>query len=329
MAQEPLTQVLRHLPIPKDPDLLVGIDTSDDAGVYKITEDRALVQTLDFFPPIVDDPFTFGRIAAANALSDVYAMGGVPRLAMNIVCYPKELPLEWLHEIMRGSLDKLCEAGVLLVGGHTVEDTTIKYGLSVTGFVSPDAIITNAGARPGDSLVLPKPIGTGIITSALKAERITLEDAGAIAAIKSMETLNMAASTAMLETDAHACTDVTGFGLMGHTMEVAKASNVNIILRAKDVPVFPGSLNLAQKKANRPRTISQNMEFMRPDVMTTKIDPAMETLLYDPQTSGGLLIAIAADRRERLIELLRSQGIGGAVVGHCVERVEGWRIRVE
>lgn len=329
MAQEPLTQVLRHLPIPKDPNLLVGIDTADDAGVYKISEDNAVVLTLDFFPPVVDDPFTFGRIAAANALSDVYAMGGVPRLAMNIVCYPKELPLEWLHEIMRGSLDKLREAGVLLVGGHTVEDTTIKYGLSVTGFVSPERVITNAGARPGNSLVLTKPVGTGIITSALKAERITLEDVGAIAAITSMETLNRAASEAMIEANAHACTDVTGFGLIGHAMEVAKASDVNIVLHAKDVPVFPNSLSLAQKKANRPRTIAQNMEFMRPDVMAAKIDPALETLLYDPQTSGGLLIAIAEERRERLIDLLRSQGIDGAIVGHCAERQDGWRIRVE
>jgi len=327
MAQEPLAQVLRHLPIPKDPDLLVGIDTSDDAGVYKISDDCAVVSTLDFFPPIVDDPFTFGRIAAANALSDVYAMGAHPRLALNIVCFPKELPLSVLHEIMSGSLDKLKEADVLLVGGHTVEDATIKYGLSVTGFVSPGRMITNAGARPGDALVLTKPLGTGIIASALKAGRITFEEA--VGAITSMETLNKAASEAMIEVTAHACTDVTGFGLIGHAMELAKASGVNIVIHAEAVPIFPGALRLAAKKANRPRTISQNMEFMRPDVMTGKLDPAMEALLYDPQTSGGLLISIAGERREQLIELLRAQGINGAIVGHCVEREGAWRIRVE
>ncbi|MBI5885281.1 MAG: selenide, water dikinase SelD [Deltaproteobacteria bacterium] len=327
MAQEPLAQVLRHLPIPKDPDLLVGIDTSDDAGVYRLSDDCAVVSTLDFFPPIVDDPFTFGRIAAANALSDVYAMGGKPRLALNIVCFPKELPLSVLHEIMSGSLDKLKEADVLLVGGHTVEDTTVKYGLSVTGFVRPGRMITNAGARPGDALILTKPLGTGIIASALKAERIAYEDAEA--AITSMERLNKAAAETMIEALASACTDITGFGLIGHTMEVAKASNVNIVLLSEAVPVFPGALKLAEKKANRPRTISQNMGFLRPDVMTGKIAPAMETLLYDPQTSGGLLISIAGDRLERLLELLRAQGINGAIVGHCVEREGAWRIKVE
>lgn len=328
MAQEPLTQVLRHLPIPKDPNLLVGIETSDDAGVYKISVEQAVVSTLDFFPPIVDDPFTFGRIAAANALSDVYAMGGSPRLAMNIVCWPKELPLEVLHEIMRGSLDKLNEAGALLVGGHTVEDTTIKYGLSVTGFVHPCRIITNAGARPGDALILTKPLGTGVIASALKAGRIDLNDAEA--AIRSMEALNKAASEAMIEAKANACTDVTGFGLIGHSMEIAKASGVSLIIRASHVPLFPGALELTRNNANRPRTIASNMEFLRPEVsFASAIDEAAQIIFHDPQTSGGLLISVCEDRCAMLMALLGSRGVDAAIIGSVVKKQDGWRVRVE
>ncbi|MBI5561912.1 MAG: selenide, water dikinase SelD [Deltaproteobacteria bacterium] len=327
MAQGPLAQVLRHLPLPKDPDLLVGIETSDDAGVYRISGDMAVVSTLDFFPPIVDDPFTFGRIAAANALSDVYAMGATPRIAMNIVCFPKDLPLECLREIMAGSLDKLAEADVLLVGGHTVEDAGVKYGLSVTGFVDPANIITNAGARPGDALVLTKPIGTGVTASALKAGRIDLKDAEA--AIRSMETLNKAASKIMRETGVSACTDVTGFGLIGHAMELAKGSDANIIIRAKDVPLLPGALKLAANMANRPRTIASSREFLKDEVKIAGIAEPLEALLYDPQTSGGLLISAPEGRVDALMKGLRDGGVAASVMGSVVERRDGWRVAVE
>ena len=320
-------QVLHQLPVVKDKDLLVGVETADDAGVYKISDELAIISTLDFFPPIVDDPFTFGQIAAANALSDIYAMGGSPRLAMNIVCFPKALPLEVLNEIMRGSMEKMAEAGVLLVGGHSVEDSEVKYGLAVTGFGHPARITANSTAKAGDVLVLTKPVGVGVITSALKAGRIGARDAEA--AIDSMKRLNRAASAAMMEVGVNACTDVTGYGVLGHAMEMAKGSGVNIVIKASQVNTFPGALELIKKRSNRPRTLKSNMDFVMRDVAAAGISEELLMLLFDPQTSGGLLISVAGEKSEMLLSRLRESSVSPSVVGRVVAREEGWRIRVE
>src|SRR3990170_957785 len=221
MGHDALAQVLRQLPKVEDKNLIAGTEHADDAGVYKLTEELAVINTLDFFPPIIDDPYTFGQISAANALSDVYAMGGVPRLAMNIVAFPASLDLSILQEIISGSTDKLKEAGVILIGGHSIEDKEVKYGLSVTGFVHPDKVVKNSGAKSGDVLVLTKPIGVGIITSALKNRNISESDADE--SIISMKTLNNISSKIMVETGVNACTDITGFGLIGHAVEMADA----------------------------------------------------------------------------------------------------------
>ena len=320
-------QVLHQLPHIKDKDLLVGIETADDAGVYKISEEVAVITTLDFFPPIVDDPYLFGQIAAANALSDVYAMGGSPRLAMNIVGFPKALGLDVLNDILRGSMDKLNEAGVLLVGGHSIEDSEVKYGLSVTGFVHPKKVTTNRGARAGDALILTKPIGVGVITSALKAGRLKSGDAGD--ALASMSALNKNASAVMVESGVTACTDITGYGLLGHAMEMAAGSRVNFVIRSKDVRVFPEALKLVKRKSNRPRNLGRNIEYLAPNVRSADIDEPLKLLLYDPQTSGGLLMAVPAGKASSVVERLHDRGVFGFVIGEVVEEEAGWRIRVE
>lgn len=312
----------------RDEDLVVGFDKSDDAGVYKISGETAVVATLDFFPPIVDDPFLFGQIAAANALSDVYAMGGVPRFALNIVCFPKELGMEVLTEIIRGAVDRLDEAGAVLAGGHSIEDAEIKFGLSVTGVVHPEKVITNAGARPGDLLVLTKPIGTGIITSALKKGNIRPEDAEA--AFTSMKTLNRAAAEAMIEAGARACTDITGYGLIGHALEMATASGVNIVIASKAIPFFPKALELVTSRANRPRIITENMEFMATDIQFKHgMDEALQMAVFDPQTSGGLLISIPTGKYDMLSNSLTARRVRHYLIGSVVRAEEGWRIRVE
>jgi selenide,water dikinase len=321
-------QVLHQLPHTKDKDLLVGIDTSDDAAVYRISEDLAAVTSLDFFPPIVDDPHTFGQIAASNALSDIYAMGGSPRFATNIVCFPKALDLDILAEIIKGSMEKLNEAGVLLVGGHSVEDREVKYGLSVTGFINPRDITTNKGARAGDVLVLTKPIGVGVITSAIKAGKYTEE--AAEEAFAAMKTLNREASEAMVSVGANACTDITGFGLLGHAFEVAQASGVSMVIRSREVAVFPGAMELVKKKKNRPRAIETNKNFLKRNAqISEKVNPNLELILYDPQTSGGLLISVSRENEERLIEKLRDRSIKAGTIGNVIERRDGCVIRVE
>jgi len=311
----------------KDKDLLVGIETADDAGVYKISDDVAVITTVDFFPPIVDDPYLFGQIAAANALSDVYAMGGVPKLAMNIVGFPKALGLDILNDILRGAMDKLGEAGVLLVGGHSIEDAEVKYGLSVTGFVHPEKVTTNRGALPGDLLILTKPVGVGVITSALKSGKLKAEDA--TEAFESMSVLNRAASEVMVECGVKSCTDITGYGLLGHAMEMAAGSGVNFIIRSKDVPVLPRALDLVKKKANRPRNLTKNIEYLRADIRCAEIDESLKLLLFDPQTSGGLLMVVSQDKAAGVVEKLNARGVAGVVVGDVVEEAEGWRIGVE
>jgi selenide,water dikinase len=321
-------QVLHQLPHIKDKDLLVGVETSDDAAVYRISDDLAAVTSLDFFPPIVDDPYTFGQIAASNSLSDIYAMGGRPRFATNIVCFPKELDLEILIEIIKGSMEKLKEAGVLLVGGHSVEDKEVKYGLSVTGFINPVDITTNKGARAGDLLILTKPIGTGVITSAIKAGGYSSDEAED--AFDSMKTLNKAASEAMVEVGVSSCTDITGFGLLGHAFEVAGASGVSMVIRSGDVSIFPKAVELVKKKKNRPRAIGTNREFIKGNIeISEKVNEAIELLLYDPQTSGGLLIAVEKEKAKRLTERLEAGGVVPSTIGEVVEKEEGRAIRVE
>lgn len=321
-------QVLHQLPHQHDENLLVGIETADDAGVYRLSDELAVISTMDFFPPIVDDPAVFGAIAAANALSDVYAMGGTPKLALNIVGFPKGLPLEVLGEILRGSMEKLKEAGVLLVGGHSVEDREVKYGLSVTGFVHPEKVVTNRGASAGDSLVLTKPLGVGVIASAVKAGRRTASEAAD--AIESMVTLNRAASEAMVEVGVSACTDITGYGLMGHSMEMASASGAAFVLRSGEVPFFDGAKRLVAKRSCRPRTLLENRDHLAPQVETSSsVEEAAGLLLYDPQTSGGLLISVAGERLPRLLDALAARGVSGAVVGEVVEKTGAWKIRIE
>lgn len=323
-------QVLHQLPFVKDKDLLVGIETADDAGVYRISDDTAVVNTLDFFPPIVDDPYLFGQIAVANALSDVYAMGATPRLAMNIVCFPKALGMDVLGEILKGGMDKLAEAGVLLIGGHSVEDAEVKYGLSVTGFAHPEKIVTNKGARPGDVLVLTKPIGVGVIISGLKAGRIKPQEAEE--AIESMRALNRSASEAMMEVGVSACTDITGYGLMGHAMEMAKGSEVSLVIKTSDVRVFPKALDLIAKNANRPRTLLANRDYIMADVVKgphIQIDEPLELMLFDPQTSGGLLISVQEAKYTELEAAFKARAVDAFVVGRVVEKEGGWRARLD
>ncbi len=315
-----LSEILRRLPVAHDPNLLVGMGTGDDAGVYRIAPDLALVNTMDFFPPIVDDPYDFGRIAAANALSDVYAMGARPLTAMNLVAFPKEgLAIEVLHEILRGGSDKLAEAGVVLVGGHSVTDPEPKYGLAVTGLVDPARVVTNAGARPGDSLVLTKPIGVGIITTALKQG---VADARAVAqAVESMAQLNRRAAELMVEEGAHACTDITGYGLLGHALEMATASGVALRIAHRRVLHFPAALEL-RALGVAPGGLAANRRAFNGKVwFGVAVPAAWRDLLFDPQTSGGLLVAAPEAGAARLVERLAAEGfVEATIIGRADAR---------
>lgn len=293
----------------------MGIERLDDAGVFKLTEDLALVQTVDFFTPIIDDPYLFGQIACANALSDVYAMGARPLTALNIVCFPKEGDFSVLREILRGGLDKLREAGAVLVGGHSVDDQEVKYGMAITGVVHPEKVVRNAGARPGDVLVLTKPLGTGIVATAIKAEmapRETVEEA-----IRTMAKLNRGASEAMLEIGVNACTDVTGFGLLGHLCEMLE-EGLQFVVHASQVPVLPGVLELAQMGLV-PAGLYRNRDYRRPWVEVEGVDGILLDLLFDPQTSGGLLMAVSEDKVGELLAGLEKRGERGWVIGEVRE----------
>jgi selenide,water dikinase len=285
-----LDRVLASLPRVTNANVLVGFDTADDAGVYKLTPECALVQTVDFFTPIVDDPFTFGALAAANSLSDVYAMGGVPVSALSILCYPAKGDLDDLEAILKGGMEKMREAGCAVLGGHSVSDDEIKFGYAVTGTVHPERVKTNAGARAGDAFVLTKRLGTGVIGTALK--RGIARDEDVRAAVDSMLTLNRRACEAMLALEVHGCTDVTGFGLIGHAREMALASGVTIEIEAAGVRFLPGAEEYARLGAI-PGGLKNNREFASCAVeLARELAPEVETLLYDPQTSGGLLIAL-------------------------------------
>jgi len=321
MGLEALAQVLRELPKPTDPNILVGVETSDDAAVYRIAENLATVATLDFFPPIVDDAFSFGEISAANSLSDVYAMGGEPKYALSIVCFPKELPLNILTEILKGASAKLKEAGVSLVGGHSIEDKEVKFGLSVTGVVEPAKAVKNVGAKSGDALILTKPVGVGIITSALKGGALKIDSETAKEALASMKTLNKDAALAMQVVGVNACTDVTGFGLLGHAYEMAEGSGVSFIIDSKAVRVFDAALELVKNKKNRPRAISTTSEFLKAKAFfAPSISEELRMLFADPQTSGGLLISVSADKKDALLAELEKRGVKAFVIGHAAEK---------
>ncbi len=299
--------MLRHLPKPSDPNLLLGIGSGDDAAVYRLSDEMALVLTVDVFTPVVDDPYEYGQIAAANAFSDVYAKGGRPLLALNIAAFPRKLPLEILAEIFRGGADKAAEAGVLIVGGHTIDDPEPKYGLAVTGLVHPAQFVSNAGARPGDLLYLTKPLGLGVITTGIKQEKTP--PGVAAEAVRVMGALNSAASEAMLEAGAHACTDVTGFGLLGHLHEMVEASGAGARVRARAVPVLDGARELAEQGAVAGGT-ARNLEWLTDKVRwAPEVDEITRILLADAQTSGGLLIASAPERAGALEDALHSRGV--------------------
>lgn len=307
MPQDGLAQVLRRLEPFSHPDLLVGTDTFDDAGVFRIRPDLALVQTTDFFPPLVDDPFSFGRIAAANALSDVYAMGGEPITALNIVAFPdKELGPEVLVEILRGGASAVREAGAIIVGGHSVRDAEVKYGLAVTGLVHPDRILTNSRARPGDALVLTKPIGSGILCSAAKTGKLPPEELAEAIAV--MSALNRPGRDAALALGALACTDITGFGLVGHAYEMAAGSDVSIELWATRVPMMRRAMEFALAGVLT-RTHKSTRAYLAEELhVDDRVDAALAGALMDAQTSGGLLISIAAEKADALIEELKQRG---------------------
>jgi selenide,water dikinase len=299
--------VLRHLPQPSDPNLLLGLGTDDDAAIYRLSDELALVQTVDVFTPIVDDPYAFGVIAAANALSDVYAKGGRPVLALNIVGFPRKLPLDILAEILRGGAEKAAEAGVMIVGGHSIDDPEPKYGLAVTGFVHPQRFVTNGGARAGDAIYLTKPLGTGVITTGIKQEKTP--PALAAEVVRVMATLNRAASEAMMEVGVHAATDVTGYGLLGHLHEMATASGVSARVATAAVPLIAGARELGGAGAVAGGT-ARNLEWLADKVRWAPvIDEVTRILLADAQTSGGLLIAVAPERAGALEAALRARGV--------------------
>jgi selenide,water dikinase len=323
VGPEDLDQILKELPLPKNPKVLVGLETSDDAGVYQLNDEVALVQTVDFFTPIVDDPFTFGQIAVANALSDVYAMGGTPLTGMNLVAFPiKALPSSILKEILLGGLSKMEEAGVALVGGHSIEDPEIKYGLAVTGLIHPKKILTNAKAKAGDKLVLTKPLGTGIIATALKGRMASEEAVRKI--VESMVTLNRKASEWMKNFGTHACTDITGFSFIGHALEMAMASQVGMVIHSKNIPLFPEAMEYA-KLGLVPGGAYSNRQFFSCRVEAdTNLSPVFMDILYDPQTSGGLLISLPSDQAQDLVETLkRDAQIDAWMVGQVVEGPQG------
>ena len=299
-----LAELLDDIKIHHDPNLLVGFDKSDDASVYCINDDLALVQTVDFFPPIADDPYLFGQIAATNALSDVYAMGGEPKTALNIMCVPENMPKETVHEILRGGYDKVYEAGAVITGGHSIYDDEPKYGLAVTGFVDPEKMLTNSAAKPGDVLILTKPIGIGILTSAMKAD--LCEEKTKSYAYTLMSTLNKAARDVMVNYRVHSCTDVTGFGLLGHSYEMAQGSDVEVTLNTQAIDLLPEALSFARMGV-LPAGMYRNRKYTESAVDSGEVELAVQDMLYDPQTSGGLLISVDPNDAEALFAALQGK----------------------
>jgi selenide,water dikinase len=317
-------QVLHELPKFKNPDLLVGTETSDDAGVYRLRSDLAIVNTVDFFTPIVDDPYVFGQISAANSLSDVYAMGGEPKTCMNIVCFPKgKMDIEILGEILKGGAEKVKESGAVVVGGHSIIDEEIKFGMAVTGVIHPDKIFRNVGVQEGDALILTKPLGTGIITTALKKGKASEESVNQ--AVKSMTTLNASASLVARKHPIHACSDVTGFGILGHALEMASGSGVTLVVESAKLPLLHRAPRLAEK-GYITGGCKRNQEYLNDKMVIDKsIREGVVQVALDPQTSGGLLIAVAKRHAIKLIEDLLAAGVTHAAeVGYATSLQKSW-----
>ncbi len=306
-----LAKLLSDLPVLQDDNLLVGFDKSDDAAVYRIADDLAIVQTLDFFPPIADDPYTFGQIAATNALSDIYAMGGEPKLALNIMCVPKSMPKEAVHGILRGGYEKCAEAGAIICGGHSIYDEEPKYGLSVTGFVHPEKMWKNHGAKPGDVLFLTKPIGIGVLTAAQRGDLLEPETRELM--IRLMTALNKSARDVLVNFDVHACTDVTGFSFLGHLYEMCSGSDVSAEVDVNSISLIPEALEFA-RIGILPEGMYRNRTFAEHAVDVGSIELAVCDLLFDPQTSGGLLAAVAEKDADAVQNALKDRV-------PCVQRV--------
>ena len=324
IGPEVLASVLEQLPKnnnEKVSNLLVGLDTADDAAIYKLDDEKALIQTLDFFTPMVDDPYTFGQIAAANSLSDIYAMGGEPIVAMNIVCFPSCHDMQVLAEILKGGFSKVKESGALLVGGHTVDDKEPKYGLSVSGLVHPKKVQANSTAKPGDKLILTKPIGTGILSTAMKEGLVSKEIEEKV--IETMVHLNKYAAMSIDKFEVHSVTDITGFGLLGHAMEMAKASDVTIEINSKEVPILEGAIEMAEMGIV-PAGTYNNMGYIQDEVMKDEcIKDSIEDCLYDPQTSGGLLLAVNPSQADDIVKDMLSNGsITAKIVGEVKEKYD-------
>jgi selenide, water dikinase len=304
--------------------MLVGTETSDDAGVFRLRPDLAIVNTVDFFTPIVDDPYVFGQIAAANSLSDVYAMGGEPKTAMNIVCFPKgKMDMEVLGEILKGGADKVKESGAVIIGGHSIIDEEIKYGMAVTGIIHPDKIFRNVGVQEGDALILTKPLGTGIITTALKKGKASKESVDE--AVGFMMALNANASAVMRKYPVHACSDVTGYGILGHALEMASGSSVTLIIESQKLPLMPRAARLAEK-GYLTGGCKRNRDYLKDKItVEPSLREGLVEVAFDPQTSGGLLIAVAQRHAAKLIEELRGTGVKPATqVGYATSLQKAW-----
>lgn len=315
-----LHSVLDKLPKFESPNLLVGFDTSDDACVYKINDSTVAIQTVDFFPPMVDDPYTFGQIAAANALSDIYAMGGNPATAMNLICFPSCLDIEVMQNILEGGYSKVMEAGAVIAGGHTIADPTPKYGLCVTGFAHPDEILTNSNAKPGDVLVLTKPIGMGIMNTAAKAEMITTEQLKNITTI--MSTLNKYAKEALHGLEVHSCTDVTGFSLTGHSFEMADGSNTSIEIHTNSIPIVKEALDFASMGII-PEGMYNNLDYLSDKFVCKNTLPQnLVDVLLDPQTSGGLLISLKERDANEFLKRMEEHSPWSRIIGQVVDKKE-------
>lgn len=317
-------QVLHSIPKFDHADLIVGTETSDDAGVFRLRPDLAIVNTVDFFTPIVDDPYIFGQIAATNSLSDIYAMGAEPKTAMNIVCFPKgKMDIQVLGEVLKGGAEKVREAGAVVIGGHSIIDEEIKYGMAVTGVVHPDKVIRNVGVQEGDALVLTKPLGTGIISTALKKGKASKESIQA--AVASMITLNNTAAKIMRNYPVHACSDITGFGLLGHALGMASGSSVTLILESAKLPLFHRAARLAEK-GYLTGGCKRNREYLKDKITIDKsIREGLVEVAFDPQTSGGLLIALAQRYAHKLTEEIQASGVKAAtIIGYATSLQKAW-----
>lgn len=320
-----LAGILEKLPHFEDPNLLVGIETSDDAAVYKISDELVMIQTLDFFPPMVDDPYLFGQVAAANALSDIYAMGGEPKVALNIVAWPNCVEVSFLGEILRGGADKVKEAGATLAGGHSIHDDIPKYGLSVTGFLNPNSMWKNGGAKVGDVLILTKPLGTGIVNTAIKAEFASKQAQEEV--VRVMTHLNKQAKETIENYEIHSCTDVTGFGLAGHSVEMAQASDVTLEIVMEQVKIQPEAVEYA-KMGFIPEGAYRNRTYAESKIKMMQESEALQDVFFDPQTSGGLLFSVSKDDAVKILDNFDAIGLGKdcAIIGNVIEKQESWVI---